>query len=484
MPEEVFLTDNKLIEDVIMIKFGTDGWRGVIARDFTFDNVRLVALATAKYLANANPNNDNLTVVVGYDTRFLSRQFAEETALVLASQGIKVELTSGISSTPQVSYQTKVKGADLGIIITASHNPAIYNGYKVKANYGGPAKPEDITALEEELKKIWNKPPKFNLKTLDEYIKFKQIKYFDSKTSYLRYIKKKIDIDAINEAGIKVLFDPMHGSGIDTIKHLLPNADEIHAEYNPSFGNIDHPEPIDEVLTELKDKVVKGKYDVGFATDGDADRIGLVDSDGNFVDSHRMFMILLKYLYEVKKKRGKVSKTVSLTSMVNLYCDKHNIQLYETPVGFKHTAKLMVEDKILIGGEESGGLSSIIHIPERDGLFNGLLVFEVMAKRKMTLKELCEELDEEFGIHRYSRRDVYVSEEQKTQILNAAKNAPTKLGDFDIIKTDRTDGYKFFVDNGWLLIRASGTEPLIRFYAEANSMLNVNKILDAGMKMK
>ncbi len=467
-----------------MIKFGTDGWRGIIARDFTFDNIRLVALATAKYLQNNFTDKDPLDVVIGYDTRFLSKQFAEETALVLASHGIRVHLTKEISSTPQVSFQTKSKNADLGIMITASHNPAIYNGYKVKANYGGPAKPEDIAELESELKKIWNKPPKFNLKTIDEYAKLKLINYFDSKVSYIRYLKKKIDFDAIIKSKIKVLYDPMHGSGINTIKYLLPDADEIHETYNPSFGNLDHPEPIEEVLTELKQKVVEGKYDIGIATDGDADRLGLVDSDGNFVDSHKIFMILLKYLFEKKKKKGAVAKTVSLTSMVDLYCQKNKIKLYETPVGFKHIAKLMVEDKILIGGEESGGLSSIVHIPERDGLFNGLLVLEIMAKRNKSLKELCSELEDDLGPHKFARRDVYVTENQKKVILDAAANTPSKLGNYKVISTNTLDGYKFFVENGWLLIRASGTEPLIRFYAEADTLVKVNQLLDAGMKLK
>lgn len=466
-----------------MIKFGTDGWRGLIARDFTFENVQKVALATAKYLKNKN-GEDNLSVVIGYDTRFLSRQFAEETALVLAWQGIKVQLSNSVSSTPQVSYHTKQKNASLGIVITASHNPAIYNGYKVKANFGGPAKPEDISDLEIELKKLWNKPPQFKMKSLNDYIKLGMIKLFDAQESYLRYIKKKIDIEAIIKAGYKILYDPMHGAGINTIKHLLPKADEIHGEYNPSFGEIDHPEPIAECLGVLSEKVVSGKYDIGLATDGDADRLGLMDHEGNFVDSHKIYMILLKYLYEQKKKRGAVAKTVSLTSMVNLFCEKHKIKLYETPVGFKHIAKLMVEEKILIGGEESGGLSSIVHIPERDGLFNSLLILEIMAQRKKSLKELCTELDEEFGIHRFNRRDVVVTEELKDQILKAAASNPTKLGKYSVIGHNFTDGFKFFVDNGWLLIRASGTEPLIRFYAEADSNSKVAELLDAGMKLK
>jgi phosphomannomutase len=467
-----------------MIKFGTDGWRGLIARDFTFENVRKVALATAKYLKNTADNNDHLSVVIGYDTRFLSRQFAEETALVLAWQGITVYLADNISSTPQVSFQTKQKSATLGIVITASHNPATYNGYKVKGSFGGPAKPEDVTALELELKKLWSKPPLFKMKTLDEYVKLKQIRMFDAKESYIRYIKKKIDVEAINNSGFKILYDPMHGAGINTIKMLLPNAEEIHGDYNPSFGDIDHPEPIDEVLTVLKETVVKGRYDIGLATDGDADRLGLVDHEGNFVDSHKIFMILLKYLYEVKKKRGAIAKTISLTSMVNLFAQKHKIKLFECPVGFKYIAKLMVEDKILIGGEESGGLSSIIHIPERDGLFNSMLVLEIMALRKKSLKELCNELDEEFGIHRFLRRDVYVSEEVKQQILSAAAKTPEKLGPYPVTGVSNLDGYKFFVENGWLIIRASGTEPLIRFYSEADSETKVNQLLDAGMKLQ
>ncbi len=466
-----------------MIKFGTDGWRGLIARDFTFENVQKVALATARYIKNKF-GEENLSVVIGYDTRFLSRQFAEETALVLAWQGIKVQLTDGVSSTPQVSFHTKQKNASLGIVITASHNPAIYNGYKIKANFGGPAKPEDIEEVEAELKKLWNKPPQFKMKTLAEYIKLGYIKHFDAKESFLRYIKKKINIAAIQESGFKVLYDPMHGAGIDTIKLLLPNADEIHGDYNPSFGEIDHPEPIAECLGTLSAKVVEGKYDIGIATDGDADRLGLMDHEGNFVDSQKIFMIMLKYLYEHKKKRGAVAKTVSLTTMVNLYCEKHNIKLYETPVGFKHIAKLMVEEKILIGGEESGGLSSILHIPERDGLFNSLLILEIMAVRKMSLKQLCDELDVEFGPHRFSRRDIVVTEELKTQILAAASSNPTKLGNYSVISHNYTDGFKFFVDKGWLLIRASGTEPLIRFYAEADSETKVEALLTAGMKLK
>ncbi len=463
-----------------MIKFGTDGWRGLIARDFTFDNIRLVALATAKFVKKASKKPK---VVIGYDTRFLSRQFAEEAAMILAWQGVTVNLTETISSTPQVSYHTKQKRCDFGIVITASHNPAEYNGFKVKANFGGPATPEHIAQIEKELKKIFARPPKFTHKSLDVYLNLKKIRYFDAQESYLRNIKKKIDINAINKAGIKVLYDPMFGAGINTIKKLLPKADEIHSIHNPGFGDIDHPEPIKECLTEAIRIMKKGEYDICLATDGDADRLGVIDAKGNFINPHRVFMILLKYIYEYKKKRGAVAKTVSLTSMVNQFCKKHDIKLYETPVGFKHIAKLMNQEKIIIGGEESGGLGTIMHIPERDGIFNGMLLLEIMAVRKMSIKELSDELDEEFGLHRFLRRDVRVTEQAKKQILNACKRKPKKIGRFNVKKIETKDGFKFFVDGGWLLIRASGTEPLLRFYAEANSIRKVNELIDEALKI-
>ncbi len=465
-----------------MIVFGTDGWRGIIARDFTYDNVRLVAMATARYVKRENDTNP--AVVIGYDTRFMSREFAEEAALIIASQDVVVHLADDISSTPQVSYHTKQKGAELGVVITASHNPPIYNGYKLKGDFGGPALPEQIAQLEEDLKYVIAKAPKYNFKTMEEYIAMKRIRPFNAKESYVRNIKKKIKVEEIKAANFKILYDPMYGAGINTISMLLEGVDEIHEIHNPGFGKIDHPEPIQECLGELISIMKKGNYDIGIATDGDADRIGAVDSEGNFVDSHKIFMILLKYLYEKRKKRGTVAKTVSLTSMVDMYCEKHGIKLLKTPVGFKYIAKLMVEEKLIIGGEESGGLGTCLHIPERDGLFNAFLLLEVMAMEKKSLKDLCDELDAEFGMHRYMRRDVKVTLQQKTSILAACEKTPKKLGRYEVISADTTDGFKFFVDGGWLLIRASGTEPLIRFYAEAESLGKVNELLDEGLKLK
>jgi len=465
----------KVIQD--MIKFGTDGWRGEIARDFTFANLQKVALATALYLKKTFP--DNWNSVIGYDARFLSKEFAEETAKIFAWQGIKVYLTDGISSTPQVSFHTKEKKVAIGIIITASHNPANYNGFKIKANFGGPAIPAQITEVETILAEIWDEETKFNFDSLECYDVRGMIELFDAKTPYTDYLKAKIDFDCINNANIKVLYDPMHGSGIYTIHNLLKNVDEIHADYNPSFGHLDHPEPIGECLGTLMNAVKNGKYDIGIATDGDADRLGLVDEDGNFVDSHKIFMIVLKNLYETRGINGCVVKTVSLTSMVNKYCEKNNIELFETPVGFKYTAEFMTDGihNVIVGGEESGGLGNALHIPERDGLFNAGLVLEAMAKSGKSLKTMCDELTNEFGPHFYRRIDIKVTEEKKLKVLAEAKSRPTIIAGYEVKETNEKDGFKFIFENGWLLIRASGTEPLLRFYSEAESIEKVNKLL-------
>lgn len=463
-----------------MIKFGTDGWRAEIARDFTFENLSYAALGSANYLLNKK--NDNL-VVIGYDTRFLSEDFAIETAKIMAEKGIKVIISKEISTTPQVSYFTKIHNADLGIVITASHNPPKYSGFKVKANFGGPSNPEEIAAIEKEVNAVEDSKSSVLLKNIDHYVDSGMINFLDFKDEFYEYVKKQIDIESIKKSNLKILYDPMFGAGIQNISYVLDNVDTIHDFHSTNFGNVDHPEPIAECLDELIGIVKSSNYDYAFATDGDADRIGAIDNEGNFVDSHRIFMILLKYLYEVKGLKGKVAKTVSLTTMVNKYCEKNNIEIIETPVGFKYIAKLMVDEDILIGGEESGGLSTKLHIPERDGIFNALLLLEVMVKRGMSLKELSDELDSEFAVHRYKRKDMKVTEEIKTRIMNACANSPKDLNGHNVIKIDTKDGFKFFVDGGWLLIRASGTEPLLRIYSEASSLEMVDKLIDAGLNL-
>ncbi len=466
------------------IIFGTDGWRGVIADDFTFSNVALVARAAAQFFKK-HPNAER-GVVVGYDARFLSDRFAATVARVLASEGVPVWLTNGISSTPQVSLTAKSKRLAGGVILTASHNPAEYNGFKLKADFGGPSTPEDVAKVQALVSKLELNPPKRAkaLPELDALVKQKMVRLFDAKKAYVEYVRKKIDLDAIAGAGFKVLYDPMHGSGIHTMDQLLPNVEQIHNSFNPSFGNLDHPEPLGEYLGEMIGMIKGGGYSVGLATDGDADRLGTVDEDGNFVDSHRIFVLLMKYLFEDRRQKGAVAKTISLTTMINQYCERNGIKLFETAVGFKYIAKLMVSEKLVIGGEESGGLGTNLHIPERDGIFNGLLLLEMMAKRGKTLGQLSRELDEEFGPHRYRRVDMKMTVARKNEILARAKAGVAKLGRHPVLQTSTLDGFKFFVDNGWLLIRASGTEPLLRYYAEADSSEKVDELLKAGLNLK
>lgn len=467
-----------------MIKFGTDGWRGVIAEDFTYANLRYVALASADYLKELSDGQSNPSTVIGYDGRFMSKEFAEETAKVMASQGITVNLSDSISSTPQVSFNTRQKKAELGFVITASHNPAIYNGFKVKSSFGGPATPSQIARLEEILHQRISEGFDFNLESVAYYEEKGLIKYFDAKDTYIRHIKKRLDMEAIRKADFKVIFDPMHGAGMRMLEGLIDKVFELHSEWNPGFGNVDHPEPIESCLVDLISTIKSGEFDFGLATDGDADRLGAVDEEGNFVDSHKIFMILLRYLYENKGKRGDVVKTVSLTSMVDMYCEDKGITLHETPVGFKYTAEIMTEKNVLVGGEESGGLGTSLHIPERDGIFNGLLLLEAMAVTGKSLKELCDDLDDEFGPHRYHRIDKKMTQEEKDTILNAAYKIPSKIGRFEVERVDTKDGIKFYFNHAWLLIRASGTEPLLRFYAEAESMTVVNELLHEAMDLK
>jgi len=461
-----------------MIKFGTDGWRGIIARDFTFENLQYVALATCNYLKKSI--NAPLSAVIGYDTRFLSKEFAEEVARVFAENGIKSHLANSIASTPQTSYNCKLYNASIGIMITASHNPHQYNGYKLKANYGGPASPELVAQMEKEIPEILATKPDINLQPLEHYINNGTIIYADFKENYLNYLQEKFDFEKIRKSGIHIVFDPMYGAGINTLGYLLPYIKEIHSTYNPSFGEIDHPEPIESMLGELRGITSTG-FDVGLASDGDADRLGMVDEQGNFVDAHKIYMIILNYLYKFKNLRGKIVKTVSLSSMVDKYAKKYNIELVETPVGFKYSAELMAKGGVLIGGEESGGLGTILHIPERDGIFNGFLIIEEMIERKMKLSELVNELNEEFGNHIFKRIDVRMSEEEKARTLAMASNSPKKLGNQKVIEINNRDGFKFITDNGWLLVRASGTEPLVRFYAEADSKERVEELLNAGL---
>lgn len=460
------------------IKFGTDGWRGVISDDYTFENLIIVTQATAKYYNN-HPKIKN-GLVIGYDARFMSDEYARLVARVLASNGIKVILADNMVSSPMVSLAAKEMNLAGGVMITASHNPPKYNGFKIKGDFGGSAHPEMVS----EIEKLLDENEKFfKPKPFDQLTNEGLIQLFDLRTFYKNYLIQKFDINKIKQSKLKIIYDSMYGSGQNFLNDLL-GIDEIHNVYNPSFGGV-NPEPLEENLKELSETIKKGNYDLGIAVDGDADRIGAMDEKGNFVDSHKIFSLLLKYLYEKKNLRGLVVKTFSTTEMLNKMCAKYGLEITVTPVGFKHVCKLMTEKDVLIGGEESGGIGVKIHIPERDGIFLGLLMAELLIDYKMPLSSLVQSLEDEFGPHKYKRIDIHTSEERKQEILNICKSGKIKtLNGYEVKNMSDLDGYKFFVDGGWLLIRASGTEPILRFYSEADSFEKVQKLLDAGINLK
>lgn len=458
------------------IAFGTDGWRAVIADDFTFDNLYIVAESAVQYFKRHKKVGKG--VVVGYDARFMSYDFAAYTAQVLGNRGIKVYLSDTISSTPMVSLAIVKRKAAGGVVITASHNPPQYNGFKLKEEYGGAAHPEMVEKLEKYVHTLLDQDKRRprQMKSLQELKNDGIVRHVDLTKIYVDDIRKKINIDAIRGAGIKIAFDAMYGAGAGVIGQLVDTVDEIRNKNNPSFGGI-NPEPIPQNLGPLFDAMKSGDYHIGFATDGDADRIGAVDEKGQFVDSHRIFALLIKYLYEQKGLRGTVVKSFSVTELVDKICEQYTLPLIITPVGFKHICREMVNGGVLIGGEESGGIGVKNHIPERDGIFIGLLLCEMMAVREKKLSELVDEIMEDYGYHFYNRIDLRVGKKEQPRIMRAFKQGIKTIAGYPVISRNDLDGYKFYINNGWLLVRSSGTEPLIRFYAEADSPEKVEKIL-------
>jgi alpha-D-glucose phosphate-specific phosphoglucomutase len=462
------------------ITFGTDGWRALIAEDYTFDNVRKVALAFARYYRK-HPKAAN-GVVVGGDARFGSQDFAAAAAQVIASQGIKVWLAENVVSTPMVSLGIIKKKAAAGVMITASHNPPEWNGFKIKAEFGGSALMKDIKKIEAQVQKIVETGSAPKLRPMDELRKEGLITSIDLHKPYIADIRKKIDLPRIEKAKMKIGYDVMYGASYGVMQQLLPSVTCLHDEHNPGFKGI-APEPLAKNLQEFIGLVRKDKYDIGLVTDGDSDRFGCVDEHGNFISTQLLIPILLKYLYEERGKRGAVVKTVSVTDIIPRMCEKYGLKLYERPVGFKYVTELMLEDNILIGGEESGGVGTSLHIPERDGIFNNLLLCEYLAKKNMTLGQAVESIFEEYGRMWYDRIDFRTTEKNKQAILAACARGVAKLGRFPIVRTETTDGFKFRIDGGWLLIRASGTEPILRFYAEADSEEKMKALLRAATKL-
>jgi len=466
----------------MQIKFGTDGWRDLIAENYTFENVHRVARGTALYFKKQP--NAKAGIIIGYDGRFLGREFAELTARVLASEGLKVFIAKTVVSTPATSLAIVKKKLAGGVMITASHNPAQYNGFKIKGDYGGSALPEAIdeiervTNSEENARKIDQDRNANSLPSFAEFEKENQIEEIDAKAIYIKELAKLVKIDRIKRAKLRVAYDPMYGAGVGNIEKLLPNASILHNVWNPGFGHT-RPEPLPDTTKELAKFIVERRLDIGLVTDGDADRIGAVDEHGEFFSSQMILCLLLKYLVEVRKKKGTVVISQSVTSMVDQMSKKYGLEVIRTPVGFKYITEYMLKGGVLIGGEESGGIGiPSLHIPERDGLFNGLLLCEICAHNKKSLSELVSDLEKEFGPHKYDRYDFHTTDEKKQQVLSKAKAGFSEIAGLKVLNTITMDGYKFELEKGaWFMLRASGTEPLLRYYAEAPTTAMVKKIL-------
>jgi len=476
------------------IQFGTDGWRAVISDTFTFQNLRQVtqaiadAVASDEWLNNSHsgPKPDPRRMVVGFDTRFLSDRYAVEASRVLAANGYKVYLTSADIPTPAVSYSVRHLGAIAGLMITASHNAPRYNGVKLKAAYGGSAVSEQCRRVEVYLNDNEARGRGPNLMDYEQARDLGLIERFNPTPSYYDHLRTLIDFDAIADNPQHLVVDSMFGSGRGQIKGILQGSGcevvEVRGEMNPGFGGI-HPEPIAHYLGALAGAIAAGHGRLGIATDGDGDRLGAMDGRGQFVDPHRIMALALKHLVEKRGWQGKIVKTVSTTQMINRLGKKYGLEVIETPVGFNYIADWMLRDDVLIGGEESGGISFKGHIPEGDGILMGLLLVEMVATADKPLDELVADLLNEVGPVHYTRLDLRLSRpiQKERMVKELAETAPVEISGISVTDINTMDGIKYLLeDDSWLLIRPSGTEPVLRIYAEASEPERVKALLDHG----
>ena len=458
------------------IKFGTDGWRAIIAQEFTVDNVARVTVGLASWLKRKYPQGTS--VVVGHDCRFAGELFAETTVKVLVHHGIKVHLAKGFVSTPMVSLGTLRTTSGMGVIITASHNPPSYNGYKLKGPHGGPLIPEQVQEVEDLIPEQHG----LDLAAID-LAKAKAdglLLDIDLEGMYVEHVRKSFDLEAIRKSGLKLGYDAMYGAGQRVIPQVLPETTLLHCDHNPGFQG-QAPEPIHRNLIPFSNLIKEKKLACGLATDGDADRIGLYNGKGEFVDSHHIILLLIHYLVKYKQFTGKVVVATSTTPKVENLCRHYGLEYQVTKIGFKWIAGIMITDDVLLGGEESGGIAIKGHIPERDGIWMGLTIWEFMAKSGKSLDDLVQEVYAIVGPFAYERNDLHITETLKQQVLKAcAANTYKQFGTYAVRKVDTLDGFKFFLDNEeWLMIRASGTEPVLRLYAGGTTMNDAVKILEA-----
>lgn len=451
------------------IKFGTDGWRAIIAKEFTYNNVARVTAGVAEWLKEyyAAPK-----VVLGFDCRFSGQDFANHIADILDFHGIEVILYSKPITTPAISLAVKELNCSLGIILTASHNPPNYQGYKLKGEFGGPLLGEDISAIEALI------PDEVNYR-LSNYERIITTEV-DLKELYLQRVREQFDVDSLNKSDLKIAYDAMYGSGQFVVKELLPNASHFRCEWNPHFFGLS-PEPILKNLGEFVEFLKSNPgHHFALVNDGDADRIGLLDGEGNFIDSHTILLLLMHYYVNYKKQSGKIATGFSSTVKIAQFCKLHNLELEIVPIGFKHICKLMTTQNILVGGEESGGIAVAGHVPERDGIWIGMVLLQFMLESNKSLQELIAEVKAEVGDFGYQRIDLKVSETVKANIIEkCAQGEFTKFGELTVSNTDTLDGFKYFFNQDeWLLIRPSGTEPVLRTYAEGTSLERAKYILE------
>ena len=467
------------------IKFGTDGWRGVIAGDFTFDNVRACAKGVADYFKQAGLTDRGL--IIGYDTRFASEDFAAAAAEVAAANGIKVYLYPKATPTPVVSFGVLEKGVGGAIVITASHNPHMWNGFKFKTEEGTSASTEVTAAIEKSIAHALATGEIKHL-PLPQALSQGIIEYLDLTPVYDRQLGKLVDLGRLRRTRLKVIVDPMYGAGIGYFKRLLGGGaiqlNEINGERNPVFPDI-QPEPIAANLAKLSVTVKEQQADVGLANDGDADRLGVIDEKGQFLTQLQVFALLCLYLLEVREERGALVRTLTSTTMINRLGEMYKLPVYEVPVGFKYVAPIMIAEKALIGGEESGGYGFRGHVPERDGILAGLYFLDFMLQTGKTPSQLLEYLYSKVGPHYYNRRDLSFPEDQRPVIIKRVNDGlPQSIDGVRVVKVNTTDGFHLtLADTSWLLIRFSGTEPVLRIYAESDSMERVKRLLETGRKL-
>jgi phosphomannomutase len=462
------------------IKFGTDGWRGVIAEDFTFANARIVAQAIARYAVRNEDARKGL--LIGYDHRFASDRVAADLAEVISATGTPVWLAAQPCPTPAISLLVRQREAAGGLMITASHNPYQWNGIKYKASYGSSALPSIVSQIEKEL--LWVEenpvaalPPQKNL-----------IQPLETRAPYLDTLEKLVDWQRLRDAKFRFVSDVMHGSAAGLLHELFIRngvaCDEIRGTPDPRFGGV-HPEPIEPHIDALRQAVLAGKYDAGFCADGDGDRIGAIDRDGSFINPHQIFALLVWHLAGTRDLPGDIAKTFSVTKLIDKLGAKLGRTVHEVPIGFKYICELMLEQNILVGGEESGGIGTSLYLPERDATVSALFLAELMAWHGKSLGQLLATLHEEFGEYHYDRVDLDVQPAQKEKaIAHFSSNKTRQLGHWQISRRENMDGIKVYLDDlGWVLVRASGTENLLRVYSETSRRDVTQQVLAAVTKL-